>query len=42
MMCITYLLITHHGTEMRTNIEIDDTLMSEAQKALGQPTKKKP
>ena len=26
---------------MRTNIEIDDTLMAEAQKACGQPTKKK-
>ena len=26
---------------MRTNIEIDDALMSEAQKALGEPTKKK-
>ena len=25
---------------MRTNIEIDDTLMAEAQKASGQPTKK--
>lgn len=25
---------------MRTNIDIDDTLMAEAQKASGQPTKK--
>ena len=25
---------------MRTNIEIDDTLMAEAQKASGEPTKK--
>jgi Arc/MetJ family transcription regulator len=40
-MCTKYQLITHCGTKMRTNIEIDDALMSEAQKALGQPTKKK-
>jgi Arc/MetJ family transcription regulator len=28
------------GLPMRTNIEIDDTLMAEAQKASGQLTKK--
>jgi Arc/MetJ family transcription regulator len=28
------------GPSMRTNIEIDDTLMAEAQKASGQATKK--
>jgi Arc/MetJ family transcription regulator len=29
-----------NGRRMRTNIDIDDALMAEAQKASGQPTKK--
>jgi Arc/MetJ family transcription regulator len=38
---IAYIYTSQHGTSpMRTNIEIDDTLMAEAQKISGQPTKK--
>jgi Arc/MetJ family transcription regulator len=43
-MCIVYCSYTHPLTNaeppMRTNIEIDDALMAEAQKASGQATKK--
>jgi Arc/MetJ family transcription regulator len=43
-MCIVYCSYTHACTNaeasMRTNIEIDDALMAEAQKASGQATKK--
>ncbi len=34
------LFIYTSGIEMRTNIDIDDALMAEAQKASGQATKK--
>ena len=41
-MCIVEHVYTHgNGTPMRTNIEIDDALMKEAQKASGHATKKK-
>ena len=39
-MCIIYWYRTHSKDHMRTNIEIDDKLMAEAQKASGQATKK--
>jgi Arc/MetJ family transcription regulator len=40
-MCIIALGYTHcDETAMRTNIEIEDTLMAEAQKASGHATKK--
>jgi Arc/MetJ family transcription regulator len=40
-MCIVEFNYTHNnGSPMRTNIEIDDALMAEAQKASGQATKK--
>jgi len=39
-MCIVVCKYTHHGSAMRTNIEIDDALMAEAQKASGHATKK--
>ena len=39
-MCIMLLIYTHAGDPMRTNIEIDDVLMAEAQKASGHATKK--
>jgi Arc/MetJ family transcription regulator len=42
-MCIIIGLYTHNRTEdavMRTNIEIDDALMAEAQKVSGEDTKK--
>lgn len=40
-MCIVLSVYTHSGgPAMRTNIEIDDALMAEAQKASGHATKK--
>jgi Arc/MetJ family transcription regulator len=39
-MCIISSIYTHSGKPMRTNIDIDDALMAEAQKVSGQPTKK--
>ena len=40
-MCMIGLSDTHHAAgKMRTNIEIDKTLMAEAQELSGQPTKK--
>ena len=40
-MCIVVYKYTHHDEPaMRTNIEIDDSLMAEAQKASGYATKK--
>src|SRR5271155_5735876 len=39
-MCIVWCGYTHEGRAMRTNIDIDDALMAEAQKASGQATKK--
>jgi Arc/MetJ family transcription regulator len=41
-MCIVVFYYTHNNGEppMRTNIEIDDRLMAEAQKASGHATKK--
>jgi Arc/MetJ family transcription regulator len=39
-MITIYTCTDEDGLPMRTNIEIDDTLMAEAQKASGQPTKK--
>lgn len=39
--CVLYNYFIHIGRQdMRTNIEIDDTLMAEAQKASGNATKK--
>lgn len=42
-MCMEHYLYTHpHGTgsAMRTNIDIDDDLLAQAQRASGQATKK--
>jgi Arc/MetJ family transcription regulator len=39
-MCIRRTAHVVLGSPMRTNIDIDDTLMAEAQKASGQTTKK--
>jgi len=40
-MCIDFRLDTHHGrAAMRTNIEIDDDLLSRAMRATGIATKK--
>ena len=41
-MCIVVLIYTHHSgvRTVRTNIEIDDALMAEAQKAAGNRNKK--
>lgn len=39
-MYCSILLYTFDGAPMRTNIEIDDTLMAEAQKVSGHATKK--
>ena len=39
-MCMLHGKYTHQRADMRTNIEIDDALMAEAQKASGHATKK--
>ncbi len=37
---ISHVYTSHETLPMRTNIDIDDTLMAEAQRVSGQPTKK--
>lgn len=39
-MCIEYSIYTHETIGMRTNIEIDDELLSQAMIAAGQSTKR--
>jgi Arc/MetJ family transcription regulator len=39
-MCITLMIHTLMGPNMRTNIDIDDVLMRKAMKASGQQTKR--